>query len=430
MQRLWHIVKHTLLVLFIILLAMACNDDTPDPQSKRDPSLPLQLDAFMPDSGGIRTKFVVKGSNFGSDISKIKVLFSDDEKEATVLGADNETVYCLVPKQSGGDNTIQVVVDDDTTAFDQTFRYHVEQNVSTITGVSGVAGSEDGILSDGRIQRTFGIAAVDGGDLLTFEALSGNVRFISIKDNVISTLQTGFYGAQPAISQDGTKLYCINKDANDHKVVLYDKDALWEPQTIVSGISESSAVIYSCALDDSEKWLYFRDKAGLFGRLELANPSNVNVLNENVGTVGATDYSYLVYSPVDDCFYLSVQYVNGIYKISKDGQNVEEFIGFNGQGYTDAPRLDCKLRYPGGITVDSEGNLYWCDTNSPTIRKYNRKSEYVSTIAGTAGSFGGENGDPETEATFNYPYCINADQEDNLFIGESWGCTIRKLAIE
>jgi hypothetical protein len=211
--------------------------------------------------------------------------------------------------------------------------------------------------------------------------------------------------------------------------VLYDYDALWQPQTLASSIPQASSVIYSCALDDSEEWLYFRDKAGTFGRLELANPSNVEVLNPNVGTVGSTDYSYLAYSPVDDCFYLALQYVNGIYKISKDGQDVEEFIGFNGQGSVDAPRLDCKLKYPTGITADSEGNLYWCDSNGPTIRKYNRKSEYVSTIAGIAGKSGGDNGDP-LSSTFSYPYCMNADDGDNFFIGESWGCTIRKLAIE
>jgi len=407
----------------------ACDDDDDNNGGTYDPSVPAEINSFMPDSGGIRTKFIVKGSNFGSDTSRIRVLFSEENERATVIGADNETIYCLVPKQTDGDNQVTVVVGGDTLAFSEPFHYNISQSVSTIVGISGTAGSDDGTLSTALIQRTFGIAAVYGGDLLSFETLSGNVRYITIADNAVTTVQTGFYGAQPAISKDRKKVYCIGKNAGDHKVVLYDYDNLWEPMTLVSNIQESSSVIYSCALDDTEKYLYFRDKAGKFGRLEIASPSNVEILNANVGTVGSTDYSYLVYSPVDDCFFLAVQYVNGIYKISKDGQTVEDFIGFNGQGTTDGMALDCKLKGPSGITVDSKGNLYWCDSSGPTIRKYTRNSGYVSTIAGIAGTFGGDNGKP-LESTFSYPYCINADHEDNFFIGESWGVTIRELAIQ
>ena len=406
----------------------ACDDDDND-SSTYNPSAPAVISSFMPDSGGIRTKFIVKGSNFGPDTSRIRVLFSEEDEQATIIGANNETIYCLVPKQSDGDNRVTVVAGSDSLVFDGTFHYNVSQSVSTIVGISGTGGSDDGTLSSALVQRTFGIAAVHGGDLLTFEALSGNVRYIAIADNAVNTVQTGFFGAQPAISEDRRKVYCIGKNAGDHKVVLFDYDNLWEPVTLVSNIAGSLSVIYSCALDDTEKYLYFRDKSGKFGRLELARPSNVVILNEHVGTVGSTDYSYLVYSPVDDCFFLTVQYVNGIYKISKDGQTVEDFIGFNGQGTTDGPALECKLMYPAGITVDSKGNLYWCDSSGPTIRKYTRNSGYVSTLAGIAGTFGGDDGKP-LESTFNYPYCINADEEDNFFIGESWGVTIRELAIQ
>ena len=425
-----HFLRSLLLLMFLLpAVFQSCNDDNDNSSGGYDPSLPAEINSFMPDSGGIRTKFIVKGTNFGLDTSRLRVLFSATREPGTIIGADNQTIYCLVPKQTNGDNHVTVVAGNDSLTFESTFHYTISQSLSTVAGISGTAGSDDGTLSSALMQRTFGIAAVYGGDLLTFEALSGNVRYLAIGDNKVSTVQTGFYGAQPAVSRDRKKVYCIGKNAGDHKVVLYDYNNLWEPMTLVSDIQASSSVIYSCALDASEQYLYFRDKSGLFGRLEIAHPSNVEILNNQVGTVGSTDYSYLVYSPVDDCFYLSVQYVNGIYKISKDGQTVEDFIGFNGQGTTDGLASDCKLMYPAGITVDSKGNLYWCDTNSPTIRKYDHSSGYVSTIAGIAGTFGGDNGSP-LEATFDYPYCINADDEDNFFIGESWGCTIRELAIQ
>ncbi len=422
-------------ILCVVVLALlnfsvvSCDDSGSSENQSYDPDLASEIQSFMPDSGGIRTKFIVRGFNFGDDASEISVLFSEDKEQAKVIGVNNETIYCLVPKQSGGDNSVWVVSHGDTLSFDATFRYNVSQKVSTIVGVSGNAGSDDGTLSEGRVQRTFGMAPVYGGDLLTFETWSGNVRFIALADNSITTIQTGYRAGQPAISKDRKKVYNIAIDGGAHKVVLYDYDVLWQPQTIVSGIEGVTGTIFSCALDDTEEWLYFRDRSGTFGRLEIAHPSNVEILGTEVGPVEPNDYQYIAYSPFDDCFFLSSQSRDGIYKISKDAQTVEPYIGFNGQVAADGPRLSCAVVNPCGLTFDSKGNMYWCDSSGPTIRKLDHKSDLVSTIAGVVGKFAGDDGDP-MEATFSYPYCIAADEEDNFFIGESWGSTIRELAIQ
>jgi len=52
-------------LLLLLLILVSCNDDDTSPGAVRDPSLPVHLDTFMPDSGGIRTKFIVKGFNLG-----------------------------------------------------------------------------------------------------------------------------------------------------------------------------------------------------------------------------------------------------------------------------------------------------------------------------------------------------------------------------
>ena len=59
----------------------------------------------MPDSGGIRTKFIVKGSNFGEDKSQVKVYFKDEvgnEREALVLGVKPDVIYAQVPSKPEG----------------------------------------------------------------------------------------------------------------------------------------------------------------------------------------------------------------------------------------------------------------------------------------------------------------------------------------
>ncbi len=417
-------------IMIMFAFVFGCKRDEKTSVIAYNPDKPIEVTSFMPDSGGIRTKFIIKGSNFGTDKSKISVYFKDNEQDrkAEIIGVDNETIYCLVPKQSGGDNTVKVKIENDSTGIKRTFRYIVAQSVSNIAGVTGVAGSIDGTLSDGRVQRTFGVAALGNDELITFETLSKNVRYISISDNKISTIQTGFDGTQPALNAARTKMYCIGA-ASPHKVYAYDKNSLWAPTIIAAQISGSTTPIFAAALDDTEKWIYFRDKAAVFGRLEIADPTNVQILNNACGNVGSTDYCYMAYSKVEDCFYFTVQSTNGLYRVSKDGKTVEEYAGFNGLGKADGPRREASFTSPAGICIDSDGNLYVSDSNSCLIRKINRRSGYVTTIAGMAGVFGGANGEP-LKSSFNYPYCISADDNDNFFIGESWGCTIRKLAIE
>ena len=75
------------MVFGFLLLIVGCNEDKKS--TAFDPNQPVKFTEFMPDSGGIRTKFIVKGSNFGEDKSQVKVYFKDEvgnEREALVLG--------------------------------------------------------------------------------------------------------------------------------------------------------------------------------------------------------------------------------------------------------------------------------------------------------------------------------------------------------
>ncbi len=51
---------------------------------------------------------------------------------------DDETIYCLAPRQLPGGNHIKVVVEDKEVITDATFEYEQAQNVSTIAGSQNV----------------------------------------------------------------------------------------------------------------------------------------------------------------------------------------------------------------------------------------------------------------------------------------------------
>ncbi len=94
-------------------------------------------------------------------------------------------------------------------------------------------------------------------------------------------------------------------------------------------------------------------------------------------------------------------------------------------GSADGTGSAALFNFPFGITVDGAGNLFVTDTGNNTIRKVTQGG-VVTTVAGTAGSAGSANG-TGSAALFNVPIGIVADGNDNLYVAEQQGQTIRKI---
>lgn len=423
--------KITCLLVFFIGVSYSCKEDytysvpTFD-NTPFDPNKPVEVTEIIPDSGGYKTPFVIKGSNFGNDLSKIKVTFNGD-REAILVSTNGETLYGIMPKQEDGFNEVSVIVNGKESKSPENFRYVKMEQVSTVAGKSGVGGYTDGSLIDSRFGKISGVSAVVGNNLIVCEGDDGRVRMVSIDDNKVSTLFSGFKLGQPAVTKDRTRVYVI-QTVSPHAVYYFSRENSWNSKRLTSSLANVSGQIHSCALDNEEKYLYFRDHTGKFGRIEIANPQNVEILNPNCGKVDK-EVSYLAFNPVENCFYLSLQNAQGIYKISHDGQTVEDYAGFNSIGGKDGPRLEATLRNPAGLTFDKSGNLYFCDSQGYTLRKISRIDGMLTTIVGQYQKSGGVDGLP-LESTFNYPYVVCMDDEENFFIGERWGCVVRKFAVE
>jgi hypothetical protein len=67
------------ILLFIFSIFAACKDNdtgTVIPEKPYDPSKPLVLTNFEPETGGLAAQVIINGSNFGTDPSKLKVYFN------------------------------------------------------------------------------------------------------------------------------------------------------------------------------------------------------------------------------------------------------------------------------------------------------------------------------------------------------------------
>ncbi len=97
--------------------------------------------------------------------------------------------------------------------------------------------------------------------------------------------------------------------------------------------------------------------------------------------------------------------------------------GYNGDGIL---AIEAQLNRPGGIAVDSQGNLYIADALNNRIRKVDQKG-MIHTIAGTGET--GYNGDkiPATEATLWLPRDVAVNQAGVIFIADSSNDRVRVI---
>ena len=422
------------LVLTLLFLIGSCkdSDDNKTTGATYDPNQPVTVESFMPVEGKLREKVIVKGSNFGTDKSKVKVYFVDEaaERLSTVIGIDNNTLYCLAPRQLLGGNRIKVIVDGKEVTTDGTFKYEQAQNVSTISGSASKDGNDDGDLASAKFKYMWGIAAVGNNTVLAYQRDDPRVRLISVDDNKVTTVHPGFKGGKPAVTKDKQRVYSIGWEGT-HTVYVYMKASGWAPTRIGQLGSTFSGKIGAVALDETEEWLYFVDSNKNFGRFNVKTQEVTLIKQlELSGSLGTNPGPYLIYYFVDSNFYMSDQNLSSVYKITPDGE-CEWFCGSATQKTVqDGLREEALFAQPNGMTVDEDGNFYIVDGfKGYCLRKLDILDGYVSTVAGQVDVASQIDGTP-LEATFNYPYDICYDGEGGYWIAEAWGKAIRKYAVE
>ncbi|MCY3713826.1 MAG: NHL repeat-containing protein [Gemmatimonadetes bacterium] len=101
--------------------------------------------------------------------------------------------------------------------------------------------------------------------------------------------------------------------------------------------------------------------------------------------------------------------------------------GYHGDG---GPARDAGFYHPEHLAFDSLGDLYVCDNSNDRVRRIDMQSGIIDTVLGNGQRASNGDGGPAAEASTLMPDAICLDAHDNLYVGEKYGFRVRKVERE
>jgi len=334
--------------------------------------------------------------------------------------------------------------------------------VTTIAGAVFLSGNIDGSGVAARFGAPFGITS-DGTNLFVSDRHNNNIRQIVIASGAVTTIagSANTYGSNDGrgtaalfhlpsgITTDGTNLFVADSYNNTiRKIELVPASSLSSSvlastsstnssalassssSTLTSSSSSSSSVLASSSSSSSLSLL----GGALQGN--ALNPTTVTTFAGAIaGTSGNTDGTGTAARFSSPCcittdgtsLFVTDRTNHTIRKIVIATGVVTTLAGTSGVfGSNDGTGTAAKFSYPRGITTDGT-NLFVADTLNHAIRKIVIATGAVTTLAGTAGVTGDSDG-TGAAAQFDYPRGITTDGT-NLFVTDSINNTIRKIVV-
>lgn len=131
-----------------------------------------------------------------------------------------------------------------------------------------------------------------------------------------------------------------------------------------------------------------------------------------------------------NALFLALREGNALFKIDLEKRTLHHLAGTGKSGYAGdgGPARNAQLAGPKGIAVSPNGDVWFADTESHTVRVYRTKARIVETIVGDGHKGNGPIGSPRN-CRLDRPHGVFVSPDGRLFIGDSNNHVVRILQL-
>jgi len=325
--------------------------------------------------------------------------------------------------------------------------------VTTLAGTAGMRGSNDGTGAESRFSNPDGVATDASGNVYVADSSNNTIRKIT-PAGVVTTL-AGTAGTRG--SNDGTGAAAsfngsrgVATDASGNVYVADSFNSAIRkitPAGVVTTLAGTPGVEGS--VDGTGAAARFSGPRGVTldasGNIYVADRTNqtirkitpagvVTTLAGTAGSLGIDDgtgaaarftFPYGLATDAGGNVYVTDSLNYTIRKVTPAGVVTTLAGTARASGSEDGTGGVARFNNPTGLAIDASGNVYVADSNNHTIRKIT-PAGVVTTLAGTAGVSGGEDG-AGAAARFSSPAGLATDASGNVYVADFGNHTIRKI---
>lgn len=115
--------------------------------------------------------------------------------------------------------------------------------------------------------------------------------------------------------------------------------------------------------------------------------------------------------------------------VSVEAGEVRTLVGTGASGYSGdgVPLSQATIGGPFGLVVGPDGAIYLCEIDNHCVRRIDLQAGTISTIAGTGKAGYSGDGGPATKALCREPYEVRFDRNGNMFFVEMQNHLVRKV---
>jgi hypothetical protein len=284
--------------------------------------------------------------------------------------------------------------------------------VTTLVGLAGSSGSDDGTGSDARFNQPYGVAVDSTGSVYVADYGNHTIRKVTpVETNWVVTTLAGLAGSSGnANGTNSTARFAYPSGvAVDSAGNVYVADYLNHTIRKVTPVETNWVVTTLAGLAGSNG-----SADGTNSTARFAWPLGVAV--DSTGSVYVTDYNNTIRKVMPVGTNWVVRTVAGLAQLDQSG--------FPVSGSADGTGSVARFYRPAGVAVDTNGSAYVADSFNHTIRKVTTAG-MVTTLAGLAGFDISADG-TGSAARFALPYGVAIDNTGNIYVADQASEKIRK----